>query len=111
MTNITLSAFLVTLVVSYVIPLVTALITKVSASATLKQFVSGLLAAITGFLTNATMQDGSAVFSKESLLFAAMSFMTANIAYVGTYRPHDIGAKIVPLKGLGKAATDQPKAA
>lgn len=103
MNTIHLSAFLVTLVVAYLIPLVTAFITKVSASVTLKQLVTAILAAANGFITNATMQDGTAVFTKEALLFAVMSFITANIAYIGTWKPHNLNAKAAPNSGLGSA--------
>jgi hypothetical protein len=100
-TTITISAFVVTLIVSYLIPLATAWITKVTASTTLKQIVTAALAAITGFLTTAIAADGTAVFSAQSLLFAIISFITANIGYVYTFKAHDIGSKIAPSKGLG----------
>lgn len=100
-TTITLSAFIVTLLVGYVIPLATALLTKVSASAGVKQFVTALLAAINGFVVTATMQDGTAVFSKQSLLFAILSFITANVGYVAGWKPHAIDSKVAPTKGIG----------
>lgn len=103
MSTIHLSAFIVTLVVAYLIPLVTAFITKVSASTTLKQFVTLVLSAASGFITNATMQDGTAVFTKQALLFAVLSFATANVAYLGTWKPHDINAKTAPRAGLGSS--------
>jgi hypothetical protein len=100
-TSVTLSAFIVTLVVSYLIPLATALITKIDASVTLKQIVTAILAAVTGFLTQAISVDGTAVFSKESALFAILSFLTANVGYLYTWKSHDINATMLPRQGLG----------
>jgi hypothetical protein len=100
-TTFTASAFVVTLIISYLIPLVTATITKLDASATVKQFVTAVLAAINGFLTNALTTDGGAFFSAQALLFAVLSFATAQTAYLGTYKPHRINSKIAPMKGIG----------
>ena len=93
--------FLVTLIVGHLAPLVTALLTHVEAPSTLKQFVTAVLSALTGFLTTATTVDGSAVFSAESALFALLTFITANASYVAVWRKHAIDAKILPSKGLG----------
>lgn len=102
-TTITLSAFIVTLVVGYVIPLLTALLTKLNASKELKQLVTAALAAANGFLVTATQQDGTALFSKQSLLFAILSFITANAGYVYYGKPHNIDARLAPNVGLGKS--------
>jgi len=100
-TTITLSAFLVTLLISYLIPLVTALLTKVTASPTVKQLVTAFLAAVNGFVVAATQADGSALFTKEMLLFAVISFITANVGYISLWKPHAIDTKIAPSKGIG----------
>ena len=101
MTTITLSTFVVTLVVGYLIPLVTAISTKVSASTALKQGVTAVLAAVNGFITTATQVDGSALFTTETLLFAILTFMTANIGYIAVWKPHAIDDKLLPTKGIG----------
>lgn len=100
-TTIKLSALLTTVLVSYAIPIFTGLFTKVNASAGVKQAVTGLLAAINGFLVNATMDDGSAVFTKEALLLASLSFMLSLVSYGQLWKPHDINAKLAPDKGIG----------
>jgi len=101
METITLSSFLVTLIASYIIPLITALVTKFCANAGVKQLVSGGLAVVTGLITNKTMLDGSAIITKEAILFAALSFITANVAYLGTWKPHEIDVRLAPDRGLG----------
>jgi len=100
-TTITASAFLVTMIVSYLIPLATALITKLSASALVKQLVTAFLSAVTGFLTVSAGANGTAVFSAQSVLFAALSFAIANISYLSIFKPHDADAKILPTAGIG----------
>lgn len=97
----TLSALIVTTIVTFLIPAVTALLTKATASTGLKQFVTALLAAINGLVVTATQVDGTAVISKQALILALGSFLAAQAAYVGLYKPHDANAKIAPDKGLG----------
>lgn len=97
----TLSALIVTTIVTFLIPAVTALLTKATASTGLKQFVTALLAAINGVVVTATQVDGTAVISKQALILALGSFLAAQAAYVGLYKPHDANGKIAPDKGLG----------
>jgi hypothetical protein len=99
--EITASAFIVTLIISYIIPLITAFVTKLGASVTVKQFVTAILAAINGFLTTSLTTDGSAVFTTSGLLFAILSFITAQIAYVSSYRPRNLNSKAAPEFGIG----------
>lgn len=98
---LTLSALVVTMIVSYLIPAVTALLTKANASAWLKQFVTAVLAAANGLVVTATQIDGTAVISKQALVLALGSFIAAQASYVGLYKPHAANAKIAPAKGLG----------
>lgn len=97
----TLSALVVTMIVSYLIPAITALLTKASASVGVKQFVTALLAALNGVVVTATQIDGTAVISKQAAVLALGSFIAAQASYVGLYKPHDANAKIAPAKGLG----------
>lgn len=97
----TLSAMLVLLIVTMVLPALTAAITKSSASAGVKQFVTALLSAASGFLITATQLDGTAVLSKESAVLALSAFILAQATYWGFWRPHAINDKVVPAVGLG----------
>ncbi len=99
--TVTVAPFLVTLIVGHLAPLVTALLTHLEAAPAVKQFVTALISAATGFLTTATAVDGSAVFSAESALFALLTFITANVSYVALWKKHAIDTKILPTKGLG----------
>ena len=97
----TLSAMLVTLIASYVIPIITALITKASASVGLKQLLTAAMAAATGLLAISTQSDGTAVMSKQSAILALASFATAQATYWGLFRPHQLNATLAPGAGLG----------
>lgn len=99
--SLTISATLVTMLVSYIIPILTALITKATASANLKQFITALLAAANGLVVAGMVNDGTSVLSKEAILFAAGSFVLANISYISFWKPKDLNSKVVPGSGLG----------
>lgn len=99
--SVTLSATLVTMLVSYVIPILTAFITQSSASTGLKQFVTALLSAINGLIVGGLVNDGSAALSKESILFAVGSFVLANVSYITFWKPRSLNAKVAPNFGVG----------
>lgn len=97
----TISAVLVTLAVTVVLPALVALITKSMASPFVKQFVTALLAAITGLIVTSTQLDGTAVISEASALLALGTFLAAQASYRGLWRPHAINAKLAPAVGVG----------
>lgn len=99
--TITLSAVFVTLLVSFLLPAVVGLITKSSASAWVKQFVTAFLAMVTGLITTATTLDGTAVFSRDMLLLAIGSFILSQANYVTLYKPHAANDKLGPAQGIG----------
>jgi hypothetical protein len=99
--SFTLSALIVTLIGSYLIPAVVALITKSNANTWLKQFVTGLLAAVTALISTATQLDGTALISTSSILLALGSFILAQATYVSVYKPHNVNARTAPMRGLG----------
>ena len=100
-TLFTISPFLTTLIVGHILPLLTALATKVEASATVKQLVTAVLSAASAFIVNATTIDGSATFSGETVAIAILTFLTANVSYVALWKRHAIDSKVLPDKGLG----------
>ena len=96
-----LSATLVALVGSLVIPAITALLTKATASVGIKQAVTALLSAVSGLLAVSTQLDGTAVISKPAVVLAIGTFLSAQAAYWGLWRPHELNAKVAPTAGLG----------
>lgn len=97
----TLSAILVLLIVTIVLPALTAFVTKSTASVGIKQFVTALLSAVSGFLITATQLDGTAVLGKESAILALSTFILAQATYWGLWKPHAVNSKVVPGVGLG----------
>lgn len=98
---LSLSTFTVVVVTSFLIPAVTGLLTKVSASATVKQIVTLVLAAINGLIVTNTQADGTALISLTTLQYAVLSLAIAIVSYLGIYKPHDANAKLAPNLGLG----------
>lgn len=96
-----LSSFIVTALVTMVLPAVTAFVTKATASVGLKQFVTALLSAVTGLVVTATTLSGTALISKQAALLALTTFITTQATYWGFYKPHNANAKIAPTVGLG----------
>ncbi len=94
-------AFAVTALVSLVIPVLTGLLTKVSAPTALKQVFTIFLAAVNTLVVTSTLQDGTAVISKETGLLWAVSTAIAITSYLGIYKPHALDAKTNPEFGLG----------
>lgn len=101
----TISATITTLLVSFVIPALVALLTKITASSALKQILSALLAAVTGLIVAATTIDGHAEIRGPAVLLALGAFISAQATYVAVYRPHGLNAALAPGVGLG---TDTP---
>lgn len=96
-----LSEFTVLVITSLLIPLATGLITKISASATVKQIVTLALATVVGIVTTSTQVDGTAIISLTTLQYALLSFAIAVVSYLGLYKPHDANAKLAPNAGIG----------
>jgi hypothetical protein len=90
----------VTVLLSVLIPIVTAAVTKSAAPKLLKGCVSLLMSAIVGLFSTAVTASG-ADFSQQTLFLAAISFVIQLASYLGFYKPVDINNRIAPTKGLG----------
>lgn len=99
--ELTLNAFVVLVISSFLIPLATGLITKLSASATVKQVVTLILSALTGVITTSTQVDGTAIISMTTVQYSLLALGIAIVSYLGVYQPHDANAKLAPDVGVG----------
>lgn len=99
--SITLDATLVTFIVSLFIPLAVGLITKSTASTTIKQIVLIVLNAINALVTTAVVGDGSAIITKEAATLFVLSLGISIASYLGIYKPQDANEKLASTKGLG----------
>jgi hypothetical protein len=100
--TLTIPALLVTIIVSYLTPILTGLLTRIDASASTKQFVAAVLSAVTGLVASSTLADGTAVFSTSTLTLAAIAFLANQTAYLGLYRPHGANSYLLPNIGIVK---------
>lgn len=96
-----LTEFTVLVITSLLIPLATGLITKLNASATVKQIVTLALSTVVGIVTTSTQADGTAIISLTTVQYALLSFAIAVVSYLGLYKPHDANARLAPNAGLG----------
>ena len=99
--QIEFDAFVVSALLSLVIPVLTGLITKVNAAPAVKQITTIVLAAVASLVATNTVQDGTAIISKETGLLWAMNTAIAITSYLGIYKPHNANAKLSPESGLG----------
>lgn len=95
----------VTVILGLLIPLLTGLITKANASATIKQIVTLTLAAATTLISRAVIESGEALFTQELLIEAGMTWGIAIGSYLGIYKPHEINDSLAPTTGLGGSLT------
>jgi len=96
-----LSAAAVTFVVSVLLPLANGIVTKFNASNTVKIVVSMTTAAIAALIVQATVADGSAIFTKELVERAIFMYLVQLLTYLGVYKPQATHAKLLPEKGIG----------
>lgn len=90
----------VQLIIGLVIPFLTGLLTKLNASATVKQVVTIVLAGVSALIVSSTVGE-EAVISWETLGYAALGWLVAVLSYLGLYQPHNLNAKTAPDKGIG----------
>jgi len=100
--NITLNAFTATVIASLVIPLLTGLVTKSSASDKVKAGVALALSILAGAFVTAVQPDGTAVISQSLIQNTFLTLVMQVGTYLGIYKPIlDVNSKLMPHKGLG----------
>lgn len=98
--EIRLSAFTVSIVISAFLPIVTAIVTKLSTSTKVKGFVTLAANFIATSLVGWQVAGGDAVFTAETLATALLGFVISTAMYLGFYKDVDINAKLLPDKGI-----------
>lgn len=99
--QIEFDALTVSFLLSLVIPVLTGLITKATAVPAVKQVTTIVLGGVASLIATNTMQDGTAVISKETGLLWAMNIGIAITTYLGYYKPNNANAKLSPNRGIG----------
>lgn len=96
-----LSSAAVTFVVGTLLPVVNGLATKYVAANGVKIAVSMVTAAIAGIIVQATVSDGSAIFSTELVKRAVFVYAVQLLTYLGIYKPVGAHGHLLPEKGIG----------
>lgn len=94
MTVFTLDALLVSTLLGTVLPILVGLVTKLNAASWVKGVSLLFLSAVTGLISTSTTLDGTAVFSKESLILALIAWVTAVATYFGLLKPAEVTAVV-----------------
>lgn len=92
--SVHLSAVVVTLLVGTVIPLVSGLISKANSKWT--GLATIILNAITALVVTATLSDGTAVFSQQSLLTAFSGIASSIAIYYSVWKPNNLHNNVTP---------------
>ena len=98
---LTLSSAAVTFVVSVLLPAVNGVAVKLGASNGVKIVVSMITAAVAALIVQATVSDGSAIFSTQLVQRALFMYAVQLLTYLGLYKPLAVDAHLFPEKGLG----------
>lgn len=77
----------VSLVLGVALPLLVGVITKSHASGRVKSVILALLSAISGGISQAVTDTGSALLSQQTLVTIALSWVVAVATYYGLYKP------------------------
>jgi hypothetical protein len=100
-TEIELTPIAVTVLSGLVIPVLVGLVTKSTARPQVKQVLTVLLSGVAALVATTTLDDGSAVFSLETLLLATVSWLVAIASYLGVYKPLNLNDHTAPDRGFG----------
>ncbi len=90
MAEIELSAVTVTFIVSFFIPVLTGLLTKISTSSGVKGLVTLVLNAVNAVVVGNMVADGSVALSKETLVTFFLGLAISVASYAGVYKPLNI---------------------
>lgn len=81
--SVHLSAPLVAMIISSIIPILVGLVTKLSTSSGVKWLLNLILNTANGLLVTATLADGTAVISQQAALTALLGVIMSAVAYKG----------------------------
>lgn len=103
---LTLDPVIVTIIISTLLPAVTAFLTKENAHPTIKVVVSAILSLITAYVTSAVQANGSAIFTKQSFLLFVGSFITQQVSFHSIGVATNVNANVAPTVGIGPKAPE-----
>jgi uncharacterized membrane protein len=100
----TIDAFLVTVLLSLVIPVLVSALTKAAAPDWVKDVANLILTGVAALITTATQVDGTAVISWVTFREWALALAISIAMYVKVWKAVGLNDRMLPNIGLGKAA-------
>ena len=99
--SFTLSSFTMVVISGLIIPIITGLLTKITASAQTKALIAAIQSIVAGFIATAMAPNGTAVFSQALIQNIVLTVAIQIAMYVGIYKPVvDINSRTLPNVGL-----------
>jgi len=98
---VTMNLALVTIIGGTILPVAHGLITKLGAASRVNVLVGLVLSGVSGVLGTATEMNGVAVFSRTTLVAAALTWVAQVATYYGVWKPSGFYAKLAPNVGIG----------
>ena len=103
--EVVLSPHWVSFILTLLLPVLVALVTKASVSDRVRAVLLMILVAVNVLITNAITDTGTAVFSKEMFLEWLINLAVAVFAYLGFWKPvTQVNARAMPEVGIGPPA-------
>jgi hypothetical protein len=101
-----LDATAVSLIISLVIPVLTGLVTKVTLPGAAKGVLTLVLNGVAALVTTATLADGTAVLSGQTVVTWLIGLGVSVAMYLGVWKPAGVTSsapdgKLAPNAGLG----------
>lgn len=102
MHDIHLTTYTVSVILSFIIPVLTSAVSHSDAPAKIKGNIALVLSAAAGLISAAVSSDGTAIISQTAFQAAALAWAIQTAAYNNIYKPRGLNKKVLPDVGLGK---------
>lgn len=99
--TVSLDATMVAILAGAVIPLLTGLVTKLSASPGLKGLLSLLLSVVVAFISQFVIATDGTFEIETAVVYLFVSFTSAIASYYGVWKPTGATTHLAPNSGLG----------
>jgi len=104
--SLTLDAWLVTALVSFLSPAAVAVLTKINASTAVKRVVGLVVAAVIAYIVESTLSNGTAVLSLGTLVLTIVGVIVQQTSYAQLWRLFGLNQHLFPNFGLGRSVID-----
>lgn len=98
--SVRLSAITVQAIVSVFLPLIVGFVTNIRDSAFVKGLLQLVLNAVSAFIVQTTLVDGSVAFSKQTVMVFLVGTATSLVAYYNVWKSKGITSSGVPVRQI-----------